>query len=671
MGRVSLSRPSTKRIVAFALGAVGLGAGALAFRAEQRAIAADLGRARELHGAAFAGSAACRRCHPDHVASWRRTFHRTMTQDVSAARPDAVAGDFSGVTYRYDGVVARMHRDGAGRFMMTFSPEGGGPAVDAVVVRAVGSRRYQQYLADWGGALWRLPMAFHVEERRWFHMNGAFLTPDPEPASGGGARDAPDAGGGAGADSTEAARAGAPRFGGGAFDRHVTRWNDNCVFCHNVAPDPGRDPTTGAFRTTVAELGVACEACHAPGAEHARRNEDPIRRYTLHVTGAADPTIVNPSRLSPARAADLCGRCHGQRLADDVAPFLTHGDPFVPGDDLALYSSPLWRDTALGGDRRAFSARFWEDGTPRLTAYEYQGMLESRCAERGPLTCTTCHGMHDGDPRGQIRPAALDDRACTGCHAALATPSSVAAHTRHDPTGPGARCVSCHMPRIVYGVLDVHPSHRIEIPDPARALALGRPDACTLCHVESDRAWAVRARARLWPKTEAAPEANAAAAANASAAVTAEPLDDDHLAPRDALFAGDPVARAVAADAVGRAPWPAAPADREQTAKTRAGLLLEAMAGDRYPAVRHLAARALGRVLGEGSPEAAAWARRFDATAAAPERAAVLASLRRALPPSWGQPSRAPSSRDETGPDAARVARLRADARRVDIDIGE
>src|SRR5205814_6141165 len=143
----------------------------------------------------------------------------------------------------------------------------------AAVVRAVGSRRYQQYLARAGDSLWRLPVAYHLEEKRWFPMTGAFLFPDDAP-------------------SGDAAR---PTYGGGDFDRHVTRWNDNCVFCHNVAPNPARDPGSGRFSTSVAELGVACEACHGPGAEHVARNGNPLRRWTLEANGAADPTIVNPS----------------------------------------------------------------------------------------------------------------------------------------------------------------------------------------------------------------------------------------------------------------------------------------------------------------------------------------------------------------------------------------
>ncbi len=610
----------------------GLALTALAVRcvwADRRAIAVDLSRTPDLHGAAFAGSAACARCHAEHARSWRRSFHRTMTQEATDA---AVVGDFANASYRYLGVTARMRRDEQGRYLMSFAPGDGGPELTAIVTRTVGSRRYQQYLAEADGALWRLPLAYHIEERRWFPMNGAFLTPDPD--------DERRADEGAGPQR--------PRFAGGAFDRHVTRWNDNCVFCHNVAPNPGRAPESGTFHTTVAELGVACEACHGPGAAHVRANQDPLRRYTLHETGAADPTIVNPSRLSPARSADVCGRCHGQRIADDVAPFLAHGDPFVPGDDLGLYSSPLWRDTPRQGERDAFSSRFWPDGTPRLTAYEYQGLLESPCAQRGALTCTSCHGMHDGDPRGQLRPAAAGDRACTGCHQALGAPAAVAAHTRHDPSGPGARCIACHMPRIVYGVLDVHVSHRIEVPDPRRAAAMGRPDACTLCHVDADRAWAIREAERLWPGRRSGAAARPG---------------EEHGAPKDAVFAGDPIARAVAADALGRAPAavPGPGTDSPRAASlARADVLVEAMAGDRYPAVRHLAARALTRVLADRGA-VAALAAGFDATADEAERARILRLI--------GQALRGPATAGRL--EGARLAALRAESVRADIDIGE
>ncbi len=604
-----------------------------------RAIATDLATPRDLHGADYAGSGACRRCHPDHDRSWRRTFHRTMTQDATRDA-SAVLGDFSGTAYRYGGVTVRMDRDGAGGARMTFARDGGGPERVAHIERTVGSRRYQQYLAREGDVLWRLPMAFHVEERRWFHMNGAFLTPDP-----GGGEEAPRP-------------PGQPRYGGGAggiedYDRHVARWNDNCVFCHNVAPNPGRDPSALTFRTEVAELGVACEACHGPGAEHVRRNHNPIRRYALHLgAGAAaaaegaDPTIVNPSRLSPRRSADLCGRCHGQRIADDVARFYEHGDPFVPGDDLALTTSPLWNDTPLHGDRTAFAARFWPDGTARLTAYEYQGLLQSSCAQRGTLTCTDCHGMHEGDPRGQIRPRAQGDAACTRCHGGLADDAAKARHTRHDVRNPGARCTACHMPRIVYGVIDVHVSHRIEIPDPARDDRYARPDACTGCHVEETRAWAVEQRRRLWPDRAAAAAPTIAEGGQTTTALTG----------LDRVFAGDPVERAVAVDAMARGGTGTASARPGR----RLGVLLDVMENETYPAVRRIAWRAARKLVQQHhGAERPRW-NEYDPTGPEAARKAAARQIAAMLPAGAVEP-----------PDAARTAELRTRASSAAIEIGE
>ncbi len=487
----------------------------------------------------YIGSGSCQSCHPDHHASWSRTFHRTMTQNASE---EAVLGPFDGRAITYLGTRAEMRRDGEDFVIRTTDPSGA--SREDVVTKTVGSRRTQQYLAERDGETVRLPIAYHVEEERFFHMNGAFLTRDPEsePAS--------------------------PQD----YERHVTRWNDNCVFCHNVRPNPGRDE--GAFDTTVAELGIACEACHGPGQNHASANRDPLRRYRLHLSDDADETIVNAARLDPERSADICGRCHGQRLTDNVARFLQEGDPFVPGENLAEYSEPLFCDSTLGG-REAFAERFYLDGTARLTAYEFQGLLQSPCANPRPnppratpsaahgndaLTCTSCHGMHEGDPRGQLRDvfAEQPDAMCTSCHADT---SALPGHRLHPETE--IACVDCHMPRVVFGVIDVHRSHRIEVPRPVLHDRAERLDACSLCHVEHPPSWSARALLQE---------------------VTAPDTDggrDQPLLTR--LFTGDAITRAVAATALGRV---------QDNARTR-GALLTLMARDPYPAIRRVAYRAL------------------------------------------------------------------------------
>jgi hypothetical protein len=579
--------------------------GGLAF--ELVAIAADVSGAHDPHEAAFVGSDACRACHRDRYRSWHRTFHRTMTREASE---ETVLGAFDGTELAYGGVRARMDRARTGAFRITFSAAGR-PAREVLVDRTVGSHRYQQYLAREGDVWVRLPIAWHVEEQRFFHMNGAFLTPDPDEPPPGSAIAEVD------------------------YDRHVTRWNDNCVFCHNVGPRPGLSGER--FDTSVAELGIACEACHGPGSAHVAARGDPLRSFALSAVDD-DPTMVSPEDLSKERSAEICGRCHGQRLARDVGPFLRDGDPFVPGDDLSDYTEPLRRETALGGDPDAFAPRFWADGTPRLTAYEYQGLSMSRCFSEGELTCTSCHGMHEGDPAGQIRPEAVGDGACVDCHEALSSNEALGAHAHHDPRGEGARCVGCHMPRVVYGLVGARISHHIEVPEPGREGGFGRPDACTLCHVDADRAWAVRARAELWG--ERGPE-DAAALPGAMPEVVR------------AVFGGDPIERAVAAEALGRDGAPAS----DETRAARLGALLDVLASDPYPAVRRIAwrsARALAPARGRAALEA------YEATASRAERAAVLAEVARMMPEGA-----------VVAPDAAVVVELRARASEVAIEIGE
>ena len=158
--------------------------------------ASDLGRTPRPGPDDWARSAACRPCHPEHHASWSRTFHRTMTQ---AATPDSVVGAFDGQDGTLWGVTARPVRRGDRFFLEYLAGPGGQVQKSLEIRRTVGSRRYQQYLtpdAGPGGENWlRLPLLWHIGEQRWIHLNGAFLDPDDVP-----------------------------------FDQHLATWNQNCIF---------------------------------------------------------------------------------------------------------------------------------------------------------------------------------------------------------------------------------------------------------------------------------------------------------------------------------------------------------------------------------------------------------------------------------------------------------
>jgi len=488
----------------------------------------------------FVGASTCRPCHLDHFESWGRTFHRTMTQRPTQ---EAVRGVFDGRPVRYMGREARPIRRGD-RFLMEL-PTGDSEVRLAEVALAVGSRRYQQYferieMSD-GIAYRRLPLLWHIGAGRWLHLNTVFVGPDD-----------PD------------------------WGKHRALWNDNCIFCHTTGPRPGelfRVSPAGErqFDPQVAELGIACESCHGPGREHVERHRGLVARYAAYTAGEGRG-IVNPQDLGKEEAVSVCGQCHGQQTPPDVPTlvgWLKTGPTFRSGERLIDHTIPVRRDTPSPSDRypELFERRFWADGTPRLTAYEYQGITRSPCYLRGEMTCGSCHEMHAGDPRGMIEPAMRGNAACAGCHGDLAR--DLAAHTKHELDGSGSDCMACHMPRMVYGILDVHRSHRIENPDPRRDGEAGRPHACTLCHMDRSLAWSAAEMERLWGGGAAPPAFRADGA----------PVDaPDGLA---SILAGDAVQRVVYARAAGRRDGPLRPEDK---AELRMALL--ATLGDAYPSVR-------------------------------------------------------------------------------------
>ena len=513
---------------------------------------------------AAVGSQQCRRCHPAQYESWHRTYHRTMTQAVMpasalAGRSDPVLAPFAGETLDTLGFRATMDRDEQGWPRVRVHRVLGGdmqgePILDARVELTIGSHRYQQYVAriDRGGGTderWRLPVAWHLGEQRWIHLSGAFLLPDGAPGNE------------------------------DDYLTHLSRWNDNCLFCHNTQPVPGLG-ADGTFDTHVFELGIACEACHGPASDHLRRHANP--RRTVHAARGSSPdgSVAHPGRMNAARSAQVCGRCHGNRIGHDLAQILAEGDGFVPGTDLADVSRPIFADSSLASDpeQRPFALRFWPDQTPRLSAYEYQALLLSPCHDDGRgMTCGDCHSMHDSDPDMQLRADFSPESTCGRCHPTREL-SSGGVHGGHRSVD----CLGCHMPRITYGLLEGMISHRVTSPDPGRWVGRNdQPDACTQCHVEQSRSWAAAAMSRLG-LAGTAPEQPDPSEAWGSRVE----LD---------LWGGDPIQRALAAHALAR---PDAVGDRSRAKSA----LVDALE-DEYPAVRWFAWRAL-RALADGEPAA-------------------------------------------------------------------
>lgn len=536
----------------------------------------------------------CLSCHADHFASWRRTHHSRMTQNIS---PETVQGDFEkNNTFEYLGVKAKMDRRGKDFFMTFWYPDG--KAEIFRIERTVGSRRIEQYVTKQNGQYSRLPIAYDLMQRRWMSLNGSFFYPDGE-----------------------------------NFKQHYTQWDTNCVFCHNVKAQPNFDFKTRLAKTEVAELGIACGACHGQGAEHADLAASPLTRAKWAVDESADRKIVNPLKLDTDRAMMICGHCHGQRVpkpTDRIREIMQDGDPYDSGENLAQFYEPVHAGTTIGPV--SFASRFWDDGSPRLTAYEYQGVLNSPCFTKGEpgnrINCNSCHTMHGGDIKGQITDEMRTNVACTQCHTEMRDESVLTKHTRHAAASEGSSCYSCHMPEVVYGVQTFHKTHQISVPNAQLTAEKNVPNACNQCHVDQSVNWAIEKSKEFWPQKFA----------------DAKPSTDAQFQTAEgvrSLFAGDALTRAMMADALVKR------SDR----KWAAPFLIEAFMGENYPVVRYFASNGLASF---------GWnLHKPDYLASDPVRASQIGLWSDRI-----EPARAAEIRQL----AAKLRTLRKD---VDIEVGE
>jgi hypothetical protein len=166
------------------------------------------------------------------------------------------------------------------------------------------------------------------------------------------------------------------------------------------------------------------------------------------------------------------------------------------------------------------------------------------------------------------------NQGCLQCHGEIAR--DVRAHTHHDPAGRGSDCYACHMPPITYGLLAIHPTHRIQNPEPARAWRNEMPEACTVCHTNQTAPWAAEQMSRQYglPLPSDVPTEERFR--------TAESVRT--------LMAGDVVQRAVAVNALSEE---AGAYTSDPMARLWAVPFLLMTLEDGYPAVRHFAYRGL------------------------------------------------------------------------------
>jgi Flp pilus assembly protein TadD len=227
-------------------------------------------------------------------------------------------------------------------------------------------------------------------------------------------------------------------FGNYGFNRPILA---GCVACHTGQAMPVEGGNGRFEDPPFPELAIGCENCHGPGQRHVR---EMTGKGTMRKGQAS---IVNPARLPPALADNICMFCHQTGDVRVLKPNKDYRD-FRPGepldDTLSIFLVPPKRESPPPSDHLE----------------HYYSMILSKCyrsSGRG-LSCITCHDPH-------VQPSPTEASAyfagkCAGCHTDKSCRFPLNVRRQQKPPND---CAGCHMPKREIGVI-LHSSvtsHRI------------------------------------------------------------------------------------------------------------------------------------------------------------------------------------------------------------------
>ncbi|MEQ1860394.1 MAG: tetratricopeptide repeat protein [Chthoniobacteraceae bacterium] len=387
--------------------------------------------------AEYAGAESCRGCHADQFAKWATSDHFHAERKPVPALDDAAF--VPPHAFKHGTQESSTAKSGAD-FLLT-TPGFDGEREAYPVARVIGHDPLRQMLIERPrGRVQSSELAFDPHRGEWFDVYG---NEDRVPGEW------------------------------GHWTGRGMTWNTMCASCHNTRLRKNYDAATDSFHTAMAEMTVACEACHGPMKAHGDWHK-------AH-PGEAEP---NPRRFTRDQVFDTCGACHARRRE------LT-GD-FVPGDHFAEHFQLTTVDE---------SDLYYADGQVRDELYEYGSFHSSKMHAAG-VRCVDCHDPHTGKRRFE------GNALCIQCHSGA--PSQIpsitvvapvidpVAHSFHAAGSAGAECTACHMP--VTNYMQRHPrhDHGFTIPDPLLTKQHGIPNACNRCHTDKDADWALAAADKWW-----------------------------------------------------------------------------------------------------------------------------------------------------------------------------
>ncbi|MSU60088.1 MAG: tetratricopeptide repeat protein [Pedosphaera sp.] len=462
---------------------------------------------------AYGKSPSCKSCHEEAFANWEKSHHALAERNLDAAQDKTAFDPARKIHHGTQNSEARLTND---RFELVTTGLDGGKKT-FVPARVIAADPLRQFLIPAASGRWQVTeLAFDPHKGEWFDVFG---DEDRKPGEW------------------------------GHWTGRGMNWNNMCANCHNTRLQKNYDARTDTYRTAMAEMGVGCEACHGPLANH-------NAWQTKHPNQSGDPTV---RKFKPDQMLSTCGQCHARRaeLTGDFHP----GENFFDHHQLTIPD-----ETDI----------FYPDGQVRDEDYEFTAFLGSKMHAAG-VRCVNCHEPHTSKLRlpGNLM--------CMSCHGNVLSNGApridLATHSHHKLDTAGDNCTDCHMPVTTY--MQRHPrhDHGFTIPDPRLTKELGIPNACNRCHTNQTPAWSLDAVVKWYgPRTNELVRTRATAIAKARAGDAAAMPMLVKLTETETNFFW----RAVAANLLRR--WPG---------ETNVMAALQRSAGDTNELVRAMAVRGL------------------------------------------------------------------------------
>jgi predicted CXXCH cytochrome family protein len=338
--------------------------------------------------ATYAGSNACKECHPQAYDLWAKSHHG-LAERQPDPNIDKVAFD-PARSFTHGSQKTEVRVEG-GKYQVVTQGYGKEPSAYAVE-RVIGVDPLRQYLTPApGGRLQTLEASYDPHKNEWFNVYGSEDR----------------------------------RFGEwGHWTGRGMNWNGMCAACHNTRVLKNYDEKSDSYRTAMAQPTVSCESCHGPMKGH----------VVAKKTGAAESMY---QRFTKDQMLDTCGSCHARRaeLTGDFVPgdsFHDHYSLSIPDLTDVFYPDGQVREedyelTAFMGSRmHAAGVRCGDCHEPHSSKRLFEGNnLCMRCHngsfKGSPVIVPEQHSFHKAESAGNQ---------CVSCHMPQTT--YMQRHGRHD-----------------------------------------------------------------------------------------------------------------------------------------------------------------------------------------------------------------------------------------------